>query len=124
MRSQSFSLGSISCRRALVVFGAGRSAGAAALRPLVVPVAVDVAADAGGGGSGLAVLAPHAVGGLGVDETVWVHDWDDVVVVFVFEGDDVGGGGGEEGVGGVFDDLGTSLTFNYPELDLGFLPWW
>lgn len=36
--------------------------------PVVRPVAVAVGADAGRVGAGLAVLAPEAVGGLGVDE--------------------------------------------------------
>ena len=104
---QRLGLDAVAGRRALVVLVAGRGARAAALVPVRGPVAVDVAADAGGGRCGLAVLAPHAVRGLRVGEAVWVDDGEDVEVVGVFEGR--GGGVGEELVGGVFDDLSVGL---------------
>lgn len=53
--------------------------------PLEDPVAVSVCAEAGRveGGPGLAVLAPQAVRGLGVDEAVGVVEGDEVEVVVV-----------------------------------------
>ena len=52
----------------LVVFGARAGRGTARDGPLVGPVTVDIAADAATARVGLAVLAPEAVVGLGVDE--------------------------------------------------------
>jgi len=59
-------------------------------------------------GAGLAVLAPQAVGGLGVDEAVGVHKGDDVEVVLVEDGLDrrVGAVVHEQLVREVLDDLG------------------
>lgn len=66
---QGSDLGGVAGGEALVGLGAGRGGGAAGEGPLVVPVAVLVGADAGLAGAGLAVLAPEAVVGLGVDES-------------------------------------------------------
>jgi hypothetical protein len=101
---QGFRLDAIAGRGALVVFGARGGASAAALVPVVGPVAVDVAADAAGGGGGLTVLAPHAVGGLRVGEAVGVDDREDVEVVLVFEAGSCSVGSGEELVCCVLDD--------------------
>ena len=62
-------LGGVGGGAALEVVGAGVGGGAAGEAPLEGPVAVHVAADAVAARGGLAVLAPHAVVGLGVDET-------------------------------------------------------
>ncbi len=65
-------LGRVAGGLAFVGLGAGGRGGAAGELPLVGPVAVDVGADAGLTGAGLAVLAPETVVGLGVDEA-WVY---------------------------------------------------
>lgn len=96
-------LGGVAGRGALEVLGAGVGGGAAGDGPLVGPVAVDVVAEAAAAGGGLAVLAPQAVGGLGVDEAVRVDDGEDVEVVLVDEALDLGVGGvlGQQVVGNV-----------------------
>ncbi len=58
--------------QALVSLVAGVGGGAVGEFPLVWPVAVDICSDTGLAGAGLAVLAPEAVVGLGVDEAWWV----------------------------------------------------
>lgn len=61
-------LGGVTGGDALVGLGARAGGGAPRELPLVGPVAVDVGSDARGAGAGLAVLAPEALVGLGVDE--------------------------------------------------------
>jgi hypothetical protein len=99
-----FGLDAVASGGAFVVFGAGRSAGATGLGPVRWPVAVDVAANAAGRGCGLAILAPHSVGGLGVGETVRVDDGENVEIVFVLEAGSCGIGGGEELVCCILND--------------------
>ena len=72
-------------RSALVSLGARVSRGAVCKFPFIRPVPVDVCADAGVAGDDGAVLAPEAVGGLRVDEAVWVDDGGDVEVELVDE---------------------------------------
>ena len=84
--SEGLGLGRVARGSALVVFGAGGSGSAARGGPLDGPVAVDVAADAGGPGVGLAVLAPQAGGGLRKNKTVRVDDGEDVELVLVDKG--------------------------------------
>lgn len=101
-------LGRVAGRDAAVGLGTGVVGGTAGEVPVVGPVAVAVGTDAGRAGARLAVLAPEAVGGLGVDEawrgvskvegpwdgqgelTVGVREGDDIVVVLVNETRDVG----------------------------------
>ncbi|CAG9983104.1 unnamed protein product [Clonostachys byssicola] len=106
-------LGGVGWCFAAVGLGARVCGGAARVGvPAELPVAVDVAAVAGWvgcvGGRGLSVLAPEAVGCLGVDEAwgdvsaihlvtggggrlaVGVHEWEDPEVVFVQGGCDDG----------------------------------
>jgi hypothetical protein len=52
---------------------------------LTVVITADTAVSA----KGLSVLAPEAVGGLGVDEAIWVGDGCNVEVKLVDEGSDV-----------------------------------
>ncbi|VUC20318.1 unnamed protein product [Clonostachys rosea] len=110
---ESFILGGVGGGLAAVGLGARVGGGAAGVGvPAELPVAVDVAAVAGWvccvGGRGLSVLAPEAVGGLGVDEawrrisvasleigrggsvllTIGVHEGEDPEVVFVQGGCD------------------------------------
>lgn len=59
-------------------------------RPLVWPVTVDIPANARVAADCLTVLAPQAVRGLGVDESVWVDDRGDVEVELVHHGGDGG----------------------------------
>lgn len=105
--SKGGSLGSVALLGTLVVLGARGSGSTARGGPLDGPVAVDVAAYAGGAGVGLAVLAPQAGGGLGEDEAVRVDDREDVELVLVDEGLDGGVGGvvGQEVPGLVLGDL-------------------
>lgn len=59
-------------------------------RPLVRPVPVDITTDARVTADSLAILAPQAVRGLGVDEAVRIHDGRDVEVELVHHGLDGG----------------------------------
>lgn len=59
-------------------------------RPLVRPITVDVTTDTRVTADSLAILAPQAVRGLGVDEAVRVHDGRDVEVELVHHGLDGG----------------------------------
>lgn len=59
-------------------------------RPLVWPVTVDIPANARVAADGLTVLAPQAVRGLGVDESIRVHNGSDVEVELVHHGGDGG----------------------------------
>jgi hypothetical protein len=105
-----FGLDAVAGGGTFVVFGAGRSAGATGLGPVRWPVAVDVAADAAGRGCGLAVLAPHSVGGLSVGKAVRVDDGEDVEVVLVLEAGSCGIGGGEELVCCILNDPAKSVS--------------
>lgn len=60
-------------------------------RPLEGPVSVDIPTNTAVAADSLAVLAPQAVIGLGVDEAVWVHDRRDVEVELVNHGRNSGG---------------------------------
>lgn len=122
--AKSSGLGGIALGCALEVLGAGVGRGAAADGPLVGPVAVDVVADAGAAGDGLAVFTPETVIGLGVDEAWFVKYWDWMrkgeltvrvdygeheKVVLVQETLNFGGVGvGEESIGKVLDHLQES----------------
>lgn len=85
LRFNSAQFGRVAGGLALVGLGAGICAGATGDLPFVRPVAVDVPADARVSRKCLPVLAPEAVGGLRVDEAVWVYDGSDVEVEFVDE---------------------------------------
>jgi hypothetical protein len=83
---------------------------------------IDVAANARGTRGGLSVLAPHAVSGLGVRKAIWVHNGENVKVVFVLEPGRGGIGRSEELVSSILDDLryvsmtvgGISTNLNLP----------
>lgn len=59
-------------------------------RPLVRPVTVDVTTDTRVAANSLTILAPQAIRGLGVDETIRVHDGRDIEVELVHHGLDGG----------------------------------
>jgi hypothetical protein len=82
---QSFCFDTVSGRRTLVVLCARGCASTVRLIPMRGPIPVYVAAYATCLRSALSVLAPHAIGCLGVGEAVWVDDREDVEVVRVLE---------------------------------------
>lgn len=71
---------------------------------MVGPISVNITSDTTSCWSGLAVLTPHAVTGLGVGKTVGVDYGEDVEVVLVFVGGDCGVGRGEELICCILDD--------------------
>lgn len=73
-------------RRAAVRLVAGIGGRAARDGPLIRPITVVIPTRTAGVGSGLAVLAPQPIVGLGVGEAVRVDDGEDVEVEFVDEG--------------------------------------
>lgn len=71
------------CLRAWVVTGASRKS------PVLRPVAVQVCADASFVAARLAVLPPKTLRGLGVDEAIWVDEWNQVELVGVKDRDNI-----------------------------------
>lgn len=77
LRNKTADLRSVAGGQALVRLGAWVRGCAAGDFPLVGPVSVGVTAHARVSAYCLSVFAPETVGGLGVDETVWVDNWHD-----------------------------------------------
>lgn len=66
---------------------------------------VDVTTNTGGGWRCLAVLAPHAISGLGVGEAIRVYNRENVEVVVVFEPSSRRIGGSQKLIRGIFNHL-------------------
>jgi len=104
LRREGAVLGRITRCNTLVCLGARVGGCSASHFPLVRPVTIDISADTAVATDGLTVLAPQAIGGLGVYETIWVHDRSDVEIELVDDGLDacIGGRLGEKLPGEVF----------------------
>jgi hypothetical protein len=116
LRLQCLGLNAVARRRTLVVFCTRRSAGAAALVPVVGPIPVHISSNAAGRWSRLTVLAPHAVGSLGVGKAVRVDNGENVKVVLVLEASDGGVGGSKKLICSILDDPAITVS---NELSLG-----
>lgn len=102
---QNLGLYTITSRWSLVVLIAGRGASATTLIPMGRPVSVDVSSNTAGRGRGLAVLTPHAIGGLRVREAIRIYNGEDIEVVLVLEALGSRISGSKELIGSVFHDL-------------------
>lgn len=50
---------------------------------LIWPISIDIPSNTRARRNGLAILPPKPVIGLSVQETIWIHNWKDVEVIFV-----------------------------------------